>query len=231
MTDKQKETAAVVGLIAILWLWPKGKASGKTGYIEISDLGQSLSSLFSYYDVVQSNIADKYDIVQQYENIPDSVFIAAKYLTDEVIMPAFGWWYVPEEQGGQGYGNRVSMAVNNWWRSQALLDKMIELYEAGEPGIYSPSPNSTHTTGGTGDFDFFVDGENRNDLFMRSLLSINAPFDRVIMEHGTIERPNVLHIEIDPDKSLSEQRQKIGFMNNNGNIDWMTMEEAQNIYL
>ena len=68
---------------------------------------------------------------------------------------------------------------------------------------------SKHLRGDTVDVQYFLGGKRRNDLIMRCLLTQNIPFDKVLIEHGTIEDPQWIHIEFDSSKPVSEQRGRI----------------------
>lgn len=221
-SNKKKGAIAIGALLLLLW-WRKGA----TATVDVG-FGGTISQHFTPFDVVQSNIAEEYNIEEQYDP-PSNVFKNAQTLATQILEPVFFWWTSPE--WGDVDPARVQMQVNSWWRSDQLIEKMIELANAGAPGIYSPSPTTTHRTGGTADVDFYLDGENRNDLFIRGLLAINAPFDQIVIEHGSISRPNVVHVEYNPNRSLADQRRQVARIDSDGNYIEKSLEWAQETYL
>jgi hypothetical protein len=115
------------------------------------------------------------------------------------------------------------ISINSWYRSESTLEKMIA---AGEDA----SPHSTHRTGGTADIIFRLDGERRNDLIMRALLAYHLPFDRVIIEHGTLNRPQYIHVEFNPSLPAEDQRRQV-LRIAGGNTSHIDLAQAEAYYL
>lgn len=92
--------------------------------------------------------------------------------------------------------------------------------------------DSTHLTGGTADLYYLHEGIEKNWLIMRCLLANELPFDRVLIEYGTLQDPETIHVEFNPDLDPDDQRQQIWRINKKGFHGYqMDRLEAEQIYL
>lgn len=147
-----------------------------------------LGKYFSFNEFTRSNVATTYGISEQFN--PESwQILNGRKLAQWILDP------VREQLGGP-------VIVNSWYRCQALQNKLIAL---GYPAVQI----SRHLLGGTADVKFNYGGERRNDLLIRAVLITGVPFDRMLIEHGSVERPSWIQLEYDGTKLPSQQEGKI----------------------
>lgn len=66
---------------------------------------------------------------------------------------------------------------------------------------------SKHLDAMAADVATFVDGERRNELILNAVKNLDLDFDRIILEYGTLDNPQWVHIEYD--RTRNEQRRQI----------------------
>lgn len=196
----------LIGAAAFFMLTMKATARAASEEIAEGMMGK----YFSAEEVVKSATAETHNIIAQF-NPPDSVWNAAYLLTQKVLDPIRHFLGHP-------------VTVESWYRSRALTEALLK---AGEDTV----PNTTHVTGGTADLTFILNGENKSGLIVRAALVTHVPFDRLLIEHGTLDAPNHIHIEFDPEKSDSEQRREIWRITHGAHGQKKSIAWAEDYYL
>lgn len=202
---KFNATHIVAGIGLILLMRSTAKASTST-----APSAGMVGEWFSAEEVVKSATAEAHNIAAQF-NPPDSVWDAAYLLTNKILDPIRNWLGYP-------------VTVESWYRSPQLTQALLN---NGEDTV----KNSTHVTGGTADLTFTLNGLNKSALIIRAALALHLPFDRLLIEHGSLEEPNHIHIEYNPDKSDSGQRRQIWRINNGSHGEQKSLAWAENYYL
>lgn len=185
--SRERNIALTVGLIAIGgFALARSKKKRRAG---LRDFGSDrMGEYFTFDEFIKSQRAQEYDIQQQWN--PEQWQIEnGKKLAQFVGDP------VRRQLGGP-------LIVNSWWRSQELQDLLRELG-------YPAAVTSRHFSGGAFDVKFNYNGERRNDLLVRAVLVSGVPFDRMLIEHGTVERPSWIQLEYDGNKTPMQQEGKI----------------------
>lgn len=89
----------------------------------------------------------------------------------------------------QLYGSDSYIKVRSGYRSPAVNSAV------------GSKPTSQHIKGEAADIDLFVDGVERNDLLVAAIKLMHdkgtLKFDQLILEHGTPENPQWVHISYD----------------------------------
>lgn len=203
---KLNGTHIALGAVAFFILTMKASAKATSEELAAGMVGK----YFSAEEVVKSATAESQNILAQF-NPPDHVWHAAYLLTQKVLDPIRHFLGHP-------------VIVESWYRSRQLTEALLK---AGEDTV----PNTTHVTGGTADLTFSWGGENRSGLIVRAALVTGVPFDRLLIEHGTLDAPNHIHIEYDPDKTDSEQRREIWRITNGSHGQKKSIAWAEENYL
>ena len=192
--------------IALFFLWPKKtRGSASSGALASGMLGK----YFSLQELTSSGTAEKYGIEAQYSP-PESVYINALSLTYYLLDPVRKWLGGP-------------ITVSSWYRSPELTAKLLEL---GEDTV----KNTTHVIGGTADLLYFQNGENKSGLIVRAILAQRLPFDRILIEYGSLDAPNHIHLEYDGSKDPDSQRGLILRLDSSG-VEQKTRAWAEDFYL
>lgn len=204
----KNSTAAILAGIGFLML--SFRSSSKSTYVRGDIAEGMMGDYFSAEEVVKSATASALDISAQF-NPPASVWNAAYLLTYYILDPIRHF-----------LGNPVT--VESWYRSPQLTSALLS---AGEDTV----KNTTHVTGGTADLTYSYLGDNRSGLIVRAALVLQLPFDRLLIEHGTLDAPNHIHIEFDPDKSPQDQRRQIWRITHGSHGEQKSLEWANEQYL
>lgn len=184
----RKRNLAIVGGIALLGLIALGSRR-RTRPGELKNYGADrLGEFFTLDEFIRSDVAEQYDIQEQFQPNTDHIIWGMKLAQ---------WVLDPVRRTLDG-----PVIVNSWYRSQELQNQLIAL---GFPA----AEISRHRFGGAADVEFYLDGENRNDLLVRAVLSSNVPFDRMLIEHGTLERPGWIQLEYNGAEPWEKQEGKI----------------------
>jgi len=186
----------------------KKSGGGSSGLIDYgSDM---MGEYFSYDEFIRSQTALDYNVTSQY-NPPASAIVWGKKLAQYVLDP------VRRQLGGP-------VIINSWYRSQDLQNLLVAL---GFPAVQF----SQHRFGGTVDAKYNYLGERRNDLLIRAVLLTGVPFDRMLIEHGTVERPLWIQLEFDGSKTKEQQRGIIIRIPSGTSGQQWSREYTQSIYL
>jgi len=110
-----------------------------------------------------------------------------------------------------------ALTVNSWMR-----DEDCNEYAGGKP-------DSTHKSGGTFDVKYVVDGERRNYEIVRCCLNLSLPFDRMLLEFGSDNNPQWVHLEYNSNLAPDEQRQIILRITKSGTTAW-TWQKTDQIF-
>ena len=177
----------------------------------LEDFGEGqLSEWFNWYEFTHSNTA----VAEGIPNIPnDQQIIAGMELAQWVLDP------IRNYLGG-------AVKVNSWFRSPELNQWFVDSPQ------YDAAVFSYHMTGGAADIKYILDGVKRNDLLVAALLATDAPFRRILIEKGTLDRPAWIQIEYDPDVLPQDQiRQILVIPEGSGTTGYyLSREEAVNLY-
>lgn len=158
----------VIGGLLALWLLLN---SNKTA---------ALNKYFSLDDVTASDKANQLNIGQQF-NPPVAVIRNASRLAKHLINPILDWIIDQNNNAVE-----VGYSASSWYRCDEL--------NAAVGG----SSTSDHLEGNAVDLNVFIAGEKRNDIIVRAVLAQNLPFDQLIIELGTYDRPGWIHLSYKP---------------------------------
>ena len=206
-TNQKKGIAVVGGLGLVAWLLLSGKR--KPNYTLQSYDDWNIGQWFTYDEVIRSSEALSNGI----DNTPiESELMAATKLAQWILDP------IRNFLGG-------AVIVNSWFRSAELNAFLVS------SPYYTAVVNSRHMTGGAADVKFFLNDERRNDLIVFAALATGVPFDRLLIEHGTLERPNWIQLEFDPDKTPEQQNGEILVIPAGNTGYFLSREQANEIYV
>lgn len=82
--------------------------------------------------------------------------------------------------------------------------------------INNGAEDSKHLQGKAADIKVIVNGQKDNGLIVRALIDNNLPFDRMILEYGSLSNPSWIHVEYDYDKPASDQRRIVMRLDDTG---------------
>jgi len=188
MTDSMKyilASAAGLTLIILLTRWKKG-----TGR-RLSNYGPGmLSGLFVDSQFFKSNVATQNGITEQFDMPAKSIYDNGRGLAQFILDPL------------QIRLFPAAITINSWYRSPELNQFLVD------SPLYNAVPNSTHLTGGTIDVAFWrpdpvytSEITKQNNLIVAAVLEMNLPFDRMLLEGGTLERPAWIQLEYSPNQT------------------------------
>jgi hypothetical protein len=155
-----------------------GLFSKKTGSSELS---------------VQDGMLGKYFDIDEFTRSPTcSAHNEHNEYTSDNIFAALNLVYYIGDPLRECLGGRL--IVNSWFRNPQCND------------LVGGADESNHMDGGTFDVKYLLNGERRNDLIIRCLIENDLPFDRIILEYGTLTRPQWVHIEYNVALEPDQQR-------------------------
>lgn len=143
------------------------------------------SSNFTWDEFTRSQIATNQGINAQFSP-PVSAMKNGRKLAQKILQPLRNYIRGP-------------IIVNSWYRSPELNKEMISLG-------YPASPTSTHLSGGTAD----VRAQNMENRFLAIFaITLNLPFNRMLLEFGDDTNPDWIQFEYDGTKSDEQQNREI----------------------
>jgi len=140
-----------------------------------------LSKYYTYAQLIHSNLATAHMI----ENTPSpEVIEAAKYFAQNTLDPLT-----------EMLGYTLKQPGNSWFRTGELTN----LIYTGSIGGYK---KSDHEKGFAMDLD--SPGNINNHEIIYTILNSKIPFKQLILEKGSLEVPQWIHLSVDPDNNTGQ---------------------------
>lgn len=127
-----------------------------------------LSRHFKRVDLTRSSTARTLGITEQYKP-PRSIVKAGRYFAKKVLQPVRNELDKP-------------IFINSWWRHPKTNDAV------------GGATNSDHLSAEGADLRTVIDGVFRNDLIAKAVINSGVPFTQLILEEGTLSRPEWIHL-------------------------------------
>jgi len=178
MTTELKYTFGIAAGVLLIIFIQRRKGTGR----KLKDYGSAMmSKYFGVPSFYASQVAVNNGITEQFEPVGLQVYNAGRGLAQFILDP------LQEHL-------QMSITINSWYRSPELNQFLVD------SPLYNAAANSTHMSGGTADIklvDDIINGVHivNNARLVRLILDLNLPFDRLLLEGGTVEAPDWLHVE------------------------------------
>ena len=207
MTNTQKTLLGIAGVWLLLQVFTK--SANAAGLI---DYGDDLGDHFTWDEFTGSAYAENMGIAQQFDP-PSDAILSGRKLAQWVLDPV------------RNHLNRP-VIVTGWYRCQELIDALVD-----DPN-YDASPTSNHVRGDVADIVYFDDDDEKDiPALIRAVIQTGVPFDRMLIEGGTLANPQWIHIEYNSDKPINEQRHIIRRINPGGTTGYdLTLNEVAQTY-
>jgi len=154
-----------------------------------------LSESFTVEDLTRSNTADIMGIKEQFRP-PTKIIMAGRRFAKQVLQPL---------KDHVGY-----LTTRSWWRHP-----LTNVAVGGVAGSY-------HLTAEAADLQHRAGGVSRNDLLAKGILESGIPFDKMILEGGSLTRPKWIHL-----RRSKGSNERIIFRKDNNNV--YTQMSAQQV--
>jgi len=142
---------------------------------------EGFSDYFTDDDLTASEHAEDINFLEQFQ-APEYAYVNAEYLARTVLDPMYE--YLESKYGGD-------FIINSWWRHPVI--------NAAVGG----SETSLHLQALAVDPEYFLDGQQRNDLLIEAFVAVNPPFHQFIV-YGRSTDPDHIHLAADPDNNKGE---------------------------
>ena len=90
------------------------------------------------------------------------------------------------------------MIINSWYRSPRVNTSV------------GGSKNSDHLEANAIDIRYHVNGQMRNDILSQEVIRLGLPFKQMILENGTYNRPEWVHLSYVPGENYKQILRKTG---------------------
>jgi len=187
------------------------KSEIPTGLQDYGD-GQ-LGQWFDMDEFTRSAIAENYGIDEQFDP-PESAIQNGMMLAQFILDP------IRNFLGGPVH-------VTSWYRSPELNQWMVD-----NPH-YDAASTSNHLEGGTTDTVYFDPETDNKDLWalINAALVTGVPFDRLLIEGGTLQEPQWVQLEYNPDLPITSQRRQIWRIHPGGTSGYQLSQQELATYL
>ena len=147
-----------------------------------------LSNFWSVDDFHASQVSQAQNITEQFEPAPENKYDVGRGLAQFILDPL------------QAFFLPASLSITSWYRSDALNDYLVNSPQ------YNAVPNSVHRTGGAVDISLYRPDNlgtvtKQNGDLVAAVLAMDLPFNRMLLEGGSVTNPAWVQIEYDPIKT------------------------------